>query len=370
MLSDSWVSFPRAPGTSYTSILEMAVMIDSAGRWLSFLCVLVLVACSRGEQRAGGGSGELGAVELRYQGTSGSVEPAELAESLGYLAPLRLKFVGSSFSGPQSAQAVVTGDTDFGGAFNGAIINLVAGKAPIVAVVGFYGVDQLRQTSFFTLGDSPIRSARDLIGKKIAVNTLGAHSEFMIKEYLSRGGLSADDFRQIVMVVMPPVNSELALRQGQTDVAALYDIFRDRALERGDLRSLFTDHDLFGEFTAGSYVMRKAFIRDNEQAARHFVSAVGRAIEWSRQTPRSEVIARFEKIIAERGRNEDASAVKYWKSYGVAGKGGVMAEREFRVWLDWMVKDGTLKPGQLSDSDVYDNRLNPFAADSAPPKTP
>jgi ABC-type nitrate/sulfonate/bicarbonate transport system substrate-binding protein len=342
-------------------------MIVSAARWLSFCCLALLLGCSRSGERSGGGSGELGTVELRYQGTSGSVEPAELAESLGYLAPLRLKFVGSSFSGPQSVQAVVTGDTDFGGAFNGAIINLVAGKAPIVAVIGYYGVDQLRQTSFFTLSGSSIQSARDLIGKKVAVNTLGAHSEFMIKEYLSRSGLGAEDFRQIVLVVMPPVNSELALRQGQVDLTALYDIFRDRALERGDLRTLFTDHELFGELTAGSYVMRKDFIRDNEQAARHFVSAVARAIEWSRERPRAEVIARFEQIIAERGRNEDTSVVKYWKSYGVAGKGGVIAEREFRIWLDWMHKDGILKPGQLSGGDLYDNRFNPFAVDAAAP---
>src|SRR6185295_18019754 len=114
------------------------------------------------------------------------------AESLGYLAPLRLKYVGSIFSGPQSVQAAATGDTDFGGAFNGAILNLLAGKAPIRSVIGYYGVDELRQTSFFTLNGSAIRSARDLIGKKIAVNTLGAHSEFMIKEYLTRDGLGPE----------------------------------------------------------------------------------------------------------------------------------------------------------------------------------
>ena len=38
--------------------------------------------------------------------------------------------------------------------------------------------------------DSPIKTARDLIGKKIAVNTLGAHLEFMLREYLARNGLT------------------------------------------------------------------------------------------------------------------------------------------------------------------------------------
>jgi ABC-type nitrate/sulfonate/bicarbonate transport system substrate-binding protein len=300
----------------------------------------------------------------------GQVQPAELAASLGYLAPLQLDVVGSTISGPQSVQAVVTGDADFGGAFNGAVINLIAGKAPIRALVGYYGMDELRLTSFFTLDGSPIRSARDLIGKKIAVNTLGAHSEFMIKEYMFRGGLNAEDVRQVMLVVMPPVNTEHALRQGQVDVAALYDMFRDRALERGGLKTLFTDFDLFGGFTAGTYVLRNDFVRDHEKTARHFVAGVARAIEWARQAPRDEVIARFEKIIAERGTNDDASVLKYWKSFGVAGKGGVIAEREFQVWIDWMVKDGSLKPGQLSGAQLYDNGFNPFAAEAAAARGP
>ncbi len=59
----------------------------------------------------------------------------ELAEDLGYLAPLKLKWVGNTISGPQDIQTVVTGDTDIGGAFYGAILKLIAAKAPIKAVV-------------------------------------------------------------------------------------------------------------------------------------------------------------------------------------------------------------------------------------------
>jgi hypothetical protein len=77
------------------------------------------------------------------------------------------------------------------------------------------------------------------------------------------------------------------------------------------------------------------------------------------------VIARFAKIVAERGTNDDASVLKYWKSFGVAGKGGVIVEREFSIRIDGMVKDGTLKPGQLSFDRVYDDRFNPFAAEGA-----
>ncbi|WP_244561342.1 hypothetical protein [Bradyrhizobium canariense] len=62
--------------------------------------------------------------------------------------------------------------------------------------------------------------------------------------------------------------------------------------------------------------------------------------------------ARFDKIIAERKRNEDASSIKYWKSTGVASKGGVISDAEIQVWIDWLEKDGLFKPGQVKASDT------------------
>jgi ABC-type nitrate/sulfonate/bicarbonate transport system substrate-binding protein len=159
--------------------------------------------------------------------------------------------------------------------------------------------------------------------------------------------------------VVPPVNGEQILRQRQVDVAALGDIYRDRAIENGGLRPVFSDYELFGAFTAGSYVMKTAFIRDNPNTARKFVEAVGRAIDWSRQTPRAEVVAKMTSIIAKRGRNENADVLKYWRSYGVAGKGGLLSDRDFQVWIDWMVKDGELEPGQLTARQIYSNDFNP-----------
>lgn len=337
--------------------------------WLGLMFPLLLMmicwpsACARKDSQrdAVDGSG-YETLTLRYQGNNGTVTPAELAEDLGYLAPIRLDFVGSTVSGPASVQAVVTGDTDFGGAFNGAVIKLVAAKVPIVSVVGYYGVDDQRWSGFYVPEDSPIRGARDLIGKKISMNTLGAHSEFMVKEYLFRSGLGKADTQQVTLVVIPPVNGEQVLRQRQVDVAVLGDIYRDRAVEHGGLRSLFSDYELFGKFTAGSYVMKTSFIAEHPKTARKFVEAVARAIEWARQTPRQQVIARLLEIIAKRGRNENGEVLKYWRSYGVAGQGGLMNDKEFQVWIDWMVKDGELSAGQLSASRIYTNELNPFSA--------
>ena len=95
--------------------------------------------------------------EIRYQGWAGQVTFTELAEDLGYLAPLKLKWVGNTISGPQDIQTVVTGDIDIGGAFYGAILKLIAAKAPIKAVVGYYGSDANTYYGYYVKDDSPSR---------------------------------------------------------------------------------------------------------------------------------------------------------------------------------------------------------------------
>jgi ABC-type nitrate/sulfonate/bicarbonate transport system substrate-binding protein len=300
-------------------------------------------------------------LKLRYQGFTGQVTYPELAEDLGLLAPISLDYVGNTISGPQDIQSVVTGDTDYGGAFNGAIIKLIAAKAPIKAVVGYYGTDENTWAGYYVLEGSPIKGPRDLIGKKVAVNTLGAHVEFVLREYLTRGGLTKAEADQVTLVVVPPVSGEQALRQEQVEVAAMSSIIRDKALSRGGLRLLFSDYQLFGKFTAGSYVFSDTFLRDKPRTVKKFVEGTAQAIEWARTHPRDEVIARLTTIINKRHRQEDASAVPYWRSTGIANPGGLIADSELSVWRDWLVKSGQLPAGKLQVKDLYTNRFNPFA---------
>lgn len=298
--------------------------------------------------------------EIRYQGWVGQVTWIELAEDLGYLAPLKAKWVGNTISGPQDIQSVVTGDVDLGGAFNGAVVKLLAKKAPIKAVLGYYGVDENTWTGYYVKEDSPIKSARDLIGKKIAVNTLGAHHEFMVREYLDRAKLTDAEAKQVTLVVTPPVTGEQALRQGHVEVTTLGGVLRDKALERGGIRPLFTDRALYGNFTAGSIVLHDKFIAQNPNTSRHLVSALARSIEWARNTPTADVRARFVKIIEARKRAESADSIQYWKSTGVAGTGGVIKDAELQIWINWLVKDGLLKPGQVKPAALYTNAFNPY----------
>ncbi|WP_433244617.1 ABC transporter substrate-binding protein [Streptosporangium sp. CA-135522] len=319
--------------------------------------VALMTACSA---QAAAKPGQLETSELRYQGAVGAVTFPEFAEELGYLGPIKLKWIGNTISGPQDIQAVATGQTDFGGAFNGAIVKLAAAKAPIKAVIGYYGSDKDSYIGYFVPDGSPIKGPRDLIGKKIGVNTLGAHLEAVLKEYLKRGGLTPEEIKQVELVVVPPVNTEQALRQGQIDVAALSGILRDKALRRGGIRPLFKDIDLFGAFTAGSVVLTDKFIAQNPNTTKKFVEAYAKAIEWTQTHSREEVVAKAKQIIAKRKRNEDTTAIEFWKSSGVANKGGVIDAKEFQTWIDWLEREGEIEKGRIKAEDLFTNAYNPF----------
>jgi ABC-type nitrate/sulfonate/bicarbonate transport system substrate-binding protein len=290
----------------------------------------------------------------------------ELAEDLGFLGALKLDFIGTTSSGPQDIQTVASGDSDVGVAFNGAIIKLIAAHAPIKAVVGAYGTDEHTYTSFLVTEDSPIHGARDLIGKRVAMNTLGAHSEIILREYLGRNGLSDEEARQVTLVALPMINIEQALRARQLEGAALMGAFRDKALVRGGLRQVFTDYELFGAFTAGSYVFRQKFIDQHPQTVRTFVNGVAQAIEWTRTTPRETVLERYSAIIAKRHRGGETDEVmRLWKSTAIAGRGGLNSDRDWQLWIDWLEKTGELKHGQFKPAQAYTNEFNPFYSPAA-----
>ncbi|NUU78155.1 ABC transporter substrate-binding protein [Paenibacillus xylanilyticus] len=318
----------------------------------------VLSGCSYPKTSAKSGEDQI----LQYQSSPGSVSFPELAADLGYLGDLKLESIGDSVGGPESIQLTATKQIDFGSAFNGAIIKSYSQNVKIKSVIGSYGSDEHTYIGAYALEGAPIKSAKDFIGKKVGVNILGAHLEFVLKDYLRQGNLTEKEIEQVTLVTVPSSSAEQVLRNQQIDVVLLSGIGRDRALATGGITEIFRDIDVFGtEFTAGDYFFSEAYIRENPNTVKQFVDGVAKAIDWAQTTPREEVIKRFEDIVNKRERKETTENLKYWKSTGISEKGGVITPSEYGVWIDWLVNNGELKEGQLKPEDLYTNEYNPFA---------
>jgi ABC-type nitrate/sulfonate/bicarbonate transport system substrate-binding protein len=312
-----------------------------------------------GAAGAAGANAATQVTELRYQGSANSVTLPELAEDLGFLGNVKLKWVGNTTSGPQDIQSAATGQTDFGGAFAGAVVKLIEAGAPVKAVVNYYGEDEKTFSGFYVKNESAIHGPRDLIGKKVAVNTLGAHSEAVIDTWLEKNGLTKDEIKQVQLVVLPPNDTEEAIRRGQVDVGSLSGVLQDNAIATGGLRSLFSDYGLFGAFAGGQYVFRSDFLAQNPDTVKTFTTGVAKAIEWERTTPRDQVIQRFTQIIEKRNRGESTKNLQYWKSVGVPNA-GIITDADFSRWEKWLNETGIVN-GPIAPSKYYSNEFNALA---------
>ena len=65
------------------------------------------------------------------------------------------------------------------------------------------------------------------------------------------------------------------------------------------------------------------------------------------------------QIIEERDRNEDTSIIRYWTSTSVPTPRGVLRDEDFRMWIEWLERDGQLAPGKVAPSDLYTNQFQP-----------
>jgi hypothetical protein len=84
-------------------------------------------------------------------------------------------------------------------------------------------------------------------------------------------------------------------------------------------------------------------------------------VNYLQTTPRAQVIKLAEKVAAENGRPEDKESLKYWKSQGIANKGGVIDPKEYSTWIGLQEEEGELQPGQVKLSETYTNQFNPYS---------
>jgi ABC-type nitrate/sulfonate/bicarbonate transport system substrate-binding protein len=330
----------------------------------ALVLAVALSACGGGgdDATAKGASGGDETTTIRYQAGAGTISPLELADALGYLGDLQITSVGDVTGGPESIQAVATDQADISSiAFDGSIAKAIGAGANVKAVIGAYGSNQQSYAALYTLDDSSIKSAKDLVGKKVGVNTLGANEEAFMKLWLKEQGLSEDEIGQVQFVVIPPVNAEQALREKQLDGVVLGGALAELAVSNGGVTPIAKDIDVLGDYTGNSLVMNNDFIASNPKTTATLVAGLAKAIDWLQTTPRAQVIAEAEKVAAAHGRPEDKESLKFWKSQGVANKGGVIEPKEFTTWIKLQEAEGELQPGQVTLADAYTDDFNPYS---------
>lgn len=297
---------------------------------------------------------------IRYLASRGTIATYEVADALGWLKDKGISIESEGFSqgGPESLVAMASGSVDIAGAATPAVINAIAAGAKILGVMPDGGVDKEVDSKFFVLADSDIRDAKDLQGKSIAVNTLGAHLDYTVRKYLHDHGLHPD---AVDLVTVPGPQLEQILRHKQTDVVAVgawQSVFAGKIEADGGVRVLFTDYDVLGTIVLGNDAMEKSFIAQHRQAVRDFVTASARAADWTVEHP-DEAKKLVAGILKKRGDNPDLA--RYWPGFGLR-QHALYTPHDAQFWIETLVRAGRLKPGQLTPDDVVSNNYNGFAS--------
>jgi ABC-type nitrate/sulfonate/bicarbonate transport system substrate-binding protein len=333
------------------------------GALLALLAVGLLAAC--GSAAARDSSGEV--TTIRYQSYAGSVDVLQLADALGYLHGLTLKKVGDVTGGPQSVQALVSHQIDISSScFFGSIAQLVATGAPIKAVASTYGSNGTVSSGIVTLQGSSIKDAQDLIGKKVAVNTLGANAEAIIDTWLKKSGLSEDQIKQVTLVPLPPLNTLQALQQHQVDAADIQS-GQIKATEATGikLQILVKDTDVVGSYNGGGVAMTDDFLQQNPITSEELVTGIAKAVRYIESHDRGQVLKVYDAWLKDNGYTDYVEAVdKNWGgSTGVAtAKTAAISDKDISLWLDWLGDRGDVDPSKIQPSDVYTNDYNDLAS--------
>lgn len=289
-------------------------------------------------------------VTIRYLASQGGLSAHELAAELGYFegTGITLENVGYAQGGPASLVALAGGSVELGSAATAAVLNSIAAGNDFVAAYPSNGINDDAQSIFYVLEDSPIRTVEDIVGKTIAVNTLGAHLDYVVREALHQKGLPQDGAN---LIVVPGPQLEQVLRSRQVDVSAFgywQTTFTGAALKNGGLRAVFDDTDVLGEIAGGFVVLRRNWIEAHPVEAKAFVEGSAKALDFARENPEKtrEIFAR---VLAERGENADVA--QYFAGYGVR-EGGLAVERDVQFWIDVLERQGSIPKGKLIAKDI------------------
>ena len=198
------------------------------------------------------------------------------------------------------------------------------------------------------LQDSPIKTIGDLKGKTIAVNTLGAHLDYTIREALRQNGLPQNAAN---LVVVPGPQLEQTLRAKQVDVAGLgyWQItFAGQLVANGGVRPIFSDTDILGELAGGFIVFRRDFANAHPIAARNFVAQAARAADYARENL-EEARKVLAKVLEERGENPELAQffAGLWRAAG-----GDVFDRDVQFWIDVLEREGTIPAGKIKAADI------------------
>ena len=181
---------------------------------------------------------------------------------------------------------------------------------------------------------SAIKTAKDLEGKTVAVNTLNNIVHLMAMAWIDKNGGSS---AKVKFVEVPFPQMEATLSAGKIDAISVHEPFATAAIEKGNTRLLAQPWgDVLPKFLIASWFASEKWIAKNKETAQAFVRAINRGIDAIQADPEGSRAA----MIKWAGLNPDLAA-----KIGLPGFEKNISEKDLQATIDLTQKYKLISKG-------------------------
>ncbi|MEV0223543.1 ABC transporter substrate-binding protein [Streptomyces sp. NPDC050704] len=227
------------------------------------------------------------------------VAPLYLGQKKGFYSERGIKLeLTSAQGGAAIVPGVVADQFDFGFSNTTSLLVAQSKSVPIKAVVNGVASTGKQKADFAELAvkkGSPLKSAKDVEGKKVAANTLNNICDTSVKNSVRKDG---GDPSKVEFVEMPFDQMPAALDGGQVDAACVVEPALATIKSKGgtSIASLFVD--VSPDLTVAMYFTSQKYAQKNPEMVKKFQEATAESLEYADSHPDEarEIIATYTKI--------------------------------------------------------------------------
>lgn len=227
------------------------------------------------------------------------VAPLYLGQSKGFYSKRGIKLsLTSAQGGAAIVPGVVSGQFDFGFSNMTSLLVAQSKNMPVKAVANGVASTGKQGADFAELAvkkGSPLKSAKDVEGKKVAANTLNNICDTSVKESVRKDG---GDPSKVEFVEMPFDQMPAALANGQVDAACVVEPALATIKSQGgtSIASLFVD--VSPDLTVAMYFTSQQYAQKNPEMVKKFQEATAESLAYADSHPDEarEIISTYTKI--------------------------------------------------------------------------
>lgn len=230
------------------------------------------------------------------------VAPIYLGQQKGFFKKRNINLtLEPAEGGTETVPSVMNGNQQFG--FSNVVTLLLAQEKglPVKAVTNgtnSTGEDGNDFGALMVKKDSPIKTVKDLAGKKVAVNTFKNIVELAVRASAVKAGIDPDsiEFVKLGFPEMPP-----ALADGRADAVFVVEPFQQIILSQGGRHLASSYVDTAPDLCVAMYFTSKQLIGENPDLVKRFTDAMNESLSYADSHPDEvrQILPTYTKIPPE-----------------------------------------------------------------------